>query len=146
MKSVRVFDEWLIGDQFNGGLYRISESYFLEDVDPLIWHVESGVMHAFPRGVVIPRASFNFTTGVGTFDTVAEPRVEISWSLDGGYTYGDPVLRSLGAPGHTKSHPYILCSGLSKGQGVRYRLRVSDSVHVGLSGGTIEVEQRAYAG
>jgi hypothetical protein len=146
MRSIRIFDRWLVGDEFSGELYAVSGDYFLEGVDPLIWHVESGVMSGFPRGVAVPRASFNITAGVGTFMSVAEPRVEISWSLDGGYTYGDPVLRKLGGPGRTKSHPYVLNGGLSKGQGVRDRLRVSDPVHVGLSGGTLDIDPRSYTG
>ena len=147
MKSIRMFDRWLVGDEYNGDLYQISGTYFLEGIDPLIWQVESGVVAGFPRGMVIPRASFHITTGVGTFSTVADPKVEVSWSLDGGYHWGDPVIRRLGGPGMTHSHPYILNTGLSKGQGVRFRLRVSDPVHVGLSGGVVDdIEQRAYAG
>jgi hypothetical protein len=146
IKSVRMFDKWLIGDQYTGELYQISGTYFQEGTLPLVWQVESGVAHGFPLGVVIPRASFHLTAGVGDFSRVAEPRVEISWSLDGGESWGNPVLRGLGGPGKTKSHPYILNSGLSRGQGVRYRLLVSDPVHVGLNGGVIDVQQRAYAG
>jgi len=146
MKSVRVFDRWIVGDEYSGQLYQTSGTYFLEGIDPLIWHVESGVMHGFPRGMVIPRTSFNFTMGVGTFPLVEDPLVEISWSLDGGHSYGDPVIRRLGGPGQTKSHPYVLMSGLSKGQGVRWRLRVSDAVHVGLAGGAVEVEPRGFSG
>ena len=146
MKSVRIFDRWIIGDEYSGELYQISGTYFLEGVEPLIWQVESGVMSGFPYGIVIPRASFHITAGVGTFLTVADPKVEISWSLDGGYSYGDPVLRSLGGPGRTRSHPYVLSCGLSKGQGIRFRLRVSDQVHVGLNGGVIDTEPRGYSG
>jgi len=146
MKSVRIFDRWLIGDEYTGELYELRGGYFLEGTDPLIWHVESGALSDFPRGMVIPRASFNCTTGVGDFGAVEDPKIEISWSLDGGYHYGNPVIRRLGGPGLTKSHPYILSSGLSRGQGVRYRLRVSDNVHVGLSGGVIETEQRGFSG
>lgn len=147
MKSLRMFDRWLIGDQFTGELYEVSGEYFLEGVDPLIWHVESGVLHSFPSGIAIPRASFYFTTGVGSFSGgVADPKIEISWSLDGGYTYGAPVIRKLGGPGQTRSHPYVLNCGLSKGQGVRYRLRISDPVHVGLMGGVVDPDPRAYSG
>lgn len=146
MKSVRIFDRWIIGDQFTGQLYEISGTNFQEGTDPLIWHVDSGIMHGFPRGIAIPRASFNMTAGVGTFSTVSDPQVEISWSLDGGHSYGDPVLRRLGGPGETKSHPYVLSCGLSRGQGVRFRLRVSDNVHVGLSGGQIEADPRGFSG
>jgi len=146
MKSIRMFDRWLVGDEYSGQLYQISGDYFLEGIDPLIWQVESGVLHGFPRGVVVPRASFNCTAGVGTFPGIDDPKILISWSLDGGYSYGDPVTRRLGGPGQTKSHPYVLSCGLSRGQGVRYRLRVSDPVHVGLMGGVVETEQRGFSG
>lgn len=147
MKTVRIFDQWLVGDEYSGELYTVSGDYFLEGIDPLIWHVESGALAGFPRGVIIPRASFNVTAGVGVDPGNESPKIEISWSLDGGYTYGFPVIRRLGNPGETKSHPYVLNSGLSKGQGVRYRLRVSDPVHIGLSGGTVEIsDQRNFAG
>lgn len=146
MKSIRTFDRWLIGSEYTGELFQISGSYFLEGIEPLIWQVESGVLQGFPRGIVVPRASFHITSGVGNFSNVADPRVEISWSLDGGYSYGAPVLRHMGAPGATKSHPYVLNCGLSKGQGLRYRLRVSDPVHVGLSGGVVETDPRSFSG
>lgn len=146
MKSVRVFDRWMVGDQFSGELYTVSGDYFLEGTDPLIWRVESGVLSGFPNGVVIPRASFHITSAVGTVASVENPRIEISWSLDGGYSYGAPVLRGLGGPGDSKSHPYVLNCGLSRGQGIRYRLRVSDPVHVGLSGGNVDAEPRGFAG
>jgi hypothetical protein len=151
LKSIRIFDDWLVGDEYTGELYRISGNYFLEGTDPLIWLVESGPVAAFPRGISIPRTSFHMTAGVGSFTQnagtgVSDPKVEISWSLDGGHSYGDPVLRRLGGPGETKSHPYVISCGLSRGQGVRYRLRVSDPVHVGLNGGVIENEPRGFSG
>lgn len=146
MGSLRMFDQWLIGDEYTGELYAISGDYFLEGTDQLIWFVESGVLAGFPRGMIVPRASFHITSGVGTYDLSADPKVQISWSLDGGYTYGDPVLRRLGGPGSTKSHPYVLNCGLSRGQGIRFRLQVSDPVHVGLNGGVIEPKPGGYSG
>lgn len=146
MKSVRVFDRWLVGDGYSGELYAVSGTYFLEGTDPLIWQVDSGVVSGFPRGMVVPRASFHCTVGVGTFPTVEDPKILISWSLDGGHSYGAPVVRRLGGPGETHSHPYVLNCGLSKGQGVRYRLRVSDPVHVGLNGAVLETDPRGFSG
>ena len=147
-RSLRMFDRWLIGDEYSGELYEISGTYFAEGTDPLVWHVESAILHNFPSGSVIGRSSFNCTAAVGDFSTPGgdDPKVLISWSLDGGFSYGYPVVRRLGAPGNAKSHPFVLNCGLSRGQGVRYRLRVSDPVHVGLSGGVVETEQRGFAG
>jgi hypothetical protein len=145
-RSIRIYERWLTGDELTGDLFEVSGTYFLEGVDPLIWHVESGALSGFPNRTVIPRAAFNMTTGVGDFAIEGDPKVEISWSLNGGQSYGNPVIRRLGGPGETNSHPYILSSGLSRGQGVRYRLRVSDPVHVGLSGGTVDPQGRGPSG
>lgn len=141
-KSIRMFDRWLVGDDATGHLFEVSGSYFLEDVDALIWRVISGVSHAFPRGILISRASFHMTAGVGEIALQADPKVLISWSLDGGHSYGNPVVRRLGGPGETRFYPSVLSCGLSRGQGVRYQLVVSDPVHVALMGGAIEAEDR----
>lgn len=146
VKSLRFADRWLIGDDTTGELYYIDGNYFLEGADFLTWEIQSGVMAAFPHTISVNRASFNMTVGVGTLPTVPDPKVEISWSLDGGYSYLEPVLRRLGGPGETKSHPYVLTCGLTRGQGIRFKLKVSDAVRVRLFGGSIEVQQRGFSG
>lgn len=135
-RSVRAYNRWIVGDAATGRLFEMTGDYFLEDVDALIWQVDGALM-AFPNGIVVPRVDFNMTAGVGSFPGTADPKVLISWSLDGGHTYGIPLIRPLGGPGQSKNHPYILSCGLSRGQGVRFRLRVSDPVHVALHGGTV---------
>lgn|SRR5262245_7695502 len=145
-RSIRMFDRWIMGDDTTGELYEVSGDYFLESADPLVFHVESGVLTGFPQGVGLRRASFGITAGAGTTGIAPDPQVEISWSLDGGYTYMNPVLRRLGKVGETKSHPYVLNCGISKAAGIRYKLRVADPCHVGLSGGKVDVEPRGFAG
>jgi hypothetical protein len=67
----------------------------------------------------------------------------ISWSLDGGYTWGNEVTRPLGAQGVAGILVSVARIGMSKGKGVRFRLRVSDPVHIGFCGGTIPAIARA---
>ena len=152
-RSTRAPNGWLVGDHNSGQLHQIQQSYFAESGFPYTWTIESGVMTGFPIRTVIPRASFNITAGVGDLTqptgpglNPADPVVRISWSLDGGHTWGLPVTRKLGAPGETNHYPYVISSGISRGQGIRYRLEVTDPVHVGLSGGEIDVQQRAPNG
>lgn len=161
-RSIRSGTEWILGDQFNSSFYLIKEEMFAEYVSPEstvphVWTVESGVMSGFPLRMVIPRASFNLTAGVSRSDAipgipepVPNPVVYISWSLDGGATWGVPVTRSLGSiiagsggGPDNRFYPSVINSGLSRGQGIRYRLEVVDAVHVGLSGGEIDVQPRA---
>jgi hypothetical protein len=154
-KSIRGTRDWIIGDQFFPYIYRIREEYFKEadspeDSSSPTWTVESGVMSGFPLRTVIPRASFNITSAVGRPPVpddddprVAAPTVRIYWSLDGGLTWGNPVIRALGPEGDGRYYPSVICSGLSRGFGIRYRLEVTDAVHVGLAGGEIEVQPRS---
>jgi hypothetical protein len=140
--SIRIFDRWLVGDATTGRLFEMSGDYFLEDVNALIWRVDSGSVSDFPNGVAVSRASFNMTAGVGAYPTIGDPKVLIAWSLDGGHTFGTPLVRRMGGPGESKWYPSILSLGLSRGQGLRFRLTVSDAVHVALHGGVVDGEAR----
>lgn len=133
---------WLVGDLINGSLYKMEDDFYWDDEFKTTWTIESGIISGFPARVVIPRASFNIAaSSAGT--------VAISWSLDGGANWGTPVTRNIGnvlnaVPGKDAwFHPEIICSGLSRGYGIRYRLEVDNSEWVGLSGGQIDTQPRA---
>jgi hypothetical protein len=154
-RSIKGTRDWLIGDQYRSTFYRVKEDYFQEavtseDSESPTWTIESGVMSGFPQRTIVPRASFNITSAVGRQPVVgdddprvATPTVKIFWSLDGGYTWGNPVVRSIGPIGDARYYPSVICSGLSRGFGIRYRLQVDDAVHIGLAGGEIDVQPRA---
>lgn len=151
LKSLFKGDRWFLGAVSTGTCYQIDEQSYRDGTDLQVMEIESGVLQDFPRGTVISRASFNCSMGASNieplFDESLEPKVQISWSLDGGYSWGAPVLRKLGRPGETKSHPYVLNSGLSRGQGIRYKLLVSDPIHFALWGATAEVvNRRGFSG
>jgi hypothetical protein len=61
-----------------------------------------------------------------------DPKCAISWSLDGGLNFGNPLIRSLGQQGHAK-RPRISVKncGLSSSLGNRWRLDVTDAVYTG---------------
>lgn len=136
--SVFAFDRWVRGDDETGKLGSVDPTYKREFGDFLVWHLESGDNAAFPARIAIPRADFDFTAAVGNAageDPVeADPQVMISWSLDGGYTWSNEVTRDLGGQGESRGLVSVNRIGLSRGKGVRYRLRVSDPVHVGFQG------------
>lgn len=142
-RSIKAFDRWIVGDNETGKLAEVSGTEYREYGDPLIFHAESGVVANFPARIVIPRVDFQMTAAVGSSASVTDPQVQIDWSLDGGYSYGNPVLRRLGAEGEAGIHPYITRCGMTKGQGARFRVRVSDPVHVALAGGKMAAEVRA---
>ncbi|MBV8474516.1 MAG: hypothetical protein JO107_10255 [Hyphomicrobiales bacterium] len=65
------------------------------------------------------------------------PVVAISMSRDGGVTWGNPLIRSLGPQGRAlRVRVSVKNMGLSGPAGVRWRLDVTDPVNVSLLGGT----------
>lgn len=140
------FGKWLVGDTLSGKSFQITGAAKKEDDNPLIWHVESVPDAVFPNRRSYPKADFNFVPGVGvaTGEDPLEttPRVSISWSDDGGLSYSNPLLREIGRQG-LASRVTLARTGLCGQQGRRWRLRVSDPVHVGLMAGDEEAEARA---
>lgn len=150
MKSIFRDGRWFVGASATSTCHQIDEQSYRDGTILQICQIESANLNDFPRGAVIARVDFNCTMGASNvaplFDETDDPKVQISWSLDGGYSWGYPVLRRLGRPGDTKSHPYVLNSGLSRGQGIRYRLLISDPIHFALYGATAEIVNNVRRG
>jgi hypothetical protein len=74
---------------------------------------------------------------------VLNPVCAISLSKDGGYTWGNPLIRALGPYGRAKRmRASVKSLGLSGPQGVRWRVDVSSAVYVGLLGATMSSDPR----
>jgi hypothetical protein len=144
---VKAFDRYLAGDRTTSVLFQIDSSYHREASNPLVWEMTTGVVTNFPSRLGAPRADFNFTAGVGQAageDPIqTDPSVLISVSRDGGHSFGNPVARSLGAQGVSNQAVSVHRCGLSTGKGWRFRLQVSDPVHVGFVGGQLAAQQMA---
>lgn len=143
---IPAFDRYISGDRTGSKLFSIDVTYRREANDPVVWEMISGVVGNFPARSGAPRADFNFTAAVGMADgedpIQTDPQVLISWSNDGGYSFGNPVSRSLGAQGKSNQLVSVLRTGLVKARGRRFRLQVSDPVHVGFLGGQMVSQQR----
>jgi hypothetical protein len=143
-RSVFAFERWVVGDRTTGKFSLLSEHVYKEYTDPLVWELQSGCAANFPQRMKIPRADFDFTAAVGSAsgeDPIqVDPVVLISWSLDGGHTFGNPVQRKLGKQGEGGKLVSILRLGTTKGKGIVFKLQVSDPVHVGFMGGQMAVE------
>lgn len=143
--GVRAFDEWLTFDRTSGQVFRIDPTFRREGTQPLVFELRSSQLHRFPGRVGVPRASFDFVTGVGNdtgiFPIETNPRVAISWSDDGGRTFGNPLLRELGTQGETRRVD-VHRTGLTSRNGRQWRLQVSDPVECVFIGGSMEVEER----
>lgn len=143
--TIYAFDEWLAFDAASGAVYRINERNFREAAEPLVWEVRSTQQHGFPARTAIDRAAFDFITGVGLdrgIDPIeSNPKVSISWSNDGGRTFGNALLRELGTQGELRSID-IRRTGMTKEQGRQWKLQVADPVEVSMMGGSMFGESR----
>jgi hypothetical protein len=146
-RSVPAFNKWLVGDTESTDLLEIDHTAKHEAGDPLIARMESGAVKDFPNRVRVPRADFDFVTGVGvatgTDPTQTDPTVLIEWSDDGGQTWKGPWWRKLGRQDATQQRVTVLNTGLTGPMGRKWRWTVSDEVHVGFLGGDMSAEVRS---
>lgn len=75
--------------------------------------------------------------------TDINPAVAVSWSLDGGNRWSNPVIRYPGPQAQTK-YPRISVKGmgLSGPMGPRFRIDVTDAVYVGFMGAGLSADPR----
>lgn len=132
------FGKWIVGDTQGGRLLYIDETAFLEFQSPLVMQMDSGPVVGFPARTKVGKADFNFVTGVGIAtgsDPIAtNPQVGISWSNDGGMTYGNEFVRALGRQ-TTDARIMMTRTGMTSTHGRRWRLKISDPIYGSFLGG-----------
>jgi len=103
---------------------------------------------SYPRPLTIRTVRFKFTTGVGVASgidpIVTNPQVQVSWTDDGGLTWGYPVMRPLGRQA-LFTDVVVNRTGMTGSHGRRWRLVVADPVHVALMGGDMDIQAREPA-
>lgn len=132
------FGKWIVGDRTAGQLLYIDPTNYMEVTSPHVMQIDSGPVVEFPMRTKVGKADFNFITGVGIapgVDPIAtNPQVGISWSNNGGTTYGNEFMRALGRQS-VGSRIIMLRTGMTNNHGRRWRLRISDPVYGGFLGG-----------
>ncbi len=138
--GVFAFNEWLVFDEDSGDVYRVNERSRREAGGPLTIDIKSTQQHNFPARTAVNRASFDFTTGIGLDRGISPietaPRVSISWSDNGGWTFGNALLRDLGTQGELRTID-VWRTGLTGRSGRQWRIQISDPVDVSFIGGSM---------
>ena len=146
--TCQAFNRWLIQDTLTADVLEIDGARALELDDALAWELWSAPVKAFPAATQCRRADFDFVVGVGSElgeDPIqTDPVVEVSWSDDGGSSFGTPIKRHLGRQGDTRRNVTVLNCGQSSQVGRVWRLRVFDPVYVALMGGNMEAKARIF--
>ena len=142
--AVKCFGKWVIGDEATGKFGVIDPDYGYEFGDALSAEVVSATMSGFPSRAAITRADIDIMSGVGLApgsDPIeTAPQVAISWSRDGGVTFGNPVLREIGRQGKYKQGVRVNRLGTASAKGMQVKLAISDPVAFSLFGGQLTVE------
>lgn len=141
------FGRWLCGDVYSGNLLYIDDTNYADNDTPQLFRIESGPVDDFPGQIRIARADFDFVFGVGiatgATPNIVDPKVGISLSKDGGFNWGNMLLRSLGQQRMQKrTRVSVKNVGLSGPLGCRWRLDVSDPVYTAFLKGTQSVDPR----
>lgn len=145
--TVKCFDRWLVGDEYTGKFGFIDTAERFEFGEPLTASVVSATMSGFPRRPIASRLMLDIMAGTGEATGIdpigVNPQCSISFSKDGGATFGSPVLREMGRQGKYKRVVSVNRIGLVSTKGFQVRVDVSDPVDFSLFGGDVQVEPAA---
>lgn len=145
--STQAFGKWVIGDRTTGDVWFLDANTAREGEDQLVMTAISLPAIGFPNRVAIPRADFDVIVGQGLvtgdepIDT--DPICKVSWSDDGGNSFGIPLHRQLGRQAEHNTVVSVNRTGLATRYGRVWKFEVSDPVYVGLLGGSMDGEARS---
>jgi hypothetical protein len=125
---VQAWGKVIVGDAMSGNLYYLDKDAFTEAGDPLIWGMDSPTFHLFPNGGVMDALHIDCATGYATTSGQgSNPKMMLSWSVDGGATWKGHRELSLGGYGN-RVRVTTRRLGRFGPKGVTFRIRVSDPV------------------
>lgn len=139
-RSVRTLFGWVFGDLSASDLVTLDGSGLKEVGDPLTWGMDSAPVKQYPARIAVPDVFYDFVLGVAPQGV--DPQVLLSWSKDGGATWGVPLSRSLGVQGAAVGPIRLRRLGLSSHHGMRHRFRISDPVYTSFAGARTDASQR----
>ncbi len=133
-----------VGDYQTGNIYYLSSSYLDDNGDPICsvriaqHELDKNIMD----NIVIHNLVINLQSGVGLTGAVStalgvDPKVELSWSNDGGVTYGGNYQADMGKKGNYKTMARWRRLGYARDR--VFRLMISDPVVKRVIGGYMEV-------
>ena len=145
VSTVTAFDGKLIaGDASEGLLYEMSAAFYDEAGDPLVMECYTPTVHAFPYRLRTNSIYVQVQKGVGTGQGDSQdtdPKLMLSWSEDGGETFGPERMLPIGAQGRTVIKVEANRLGIAPADGRVYRLAVSAKVAKGLYGLAIDADK-----
>lgn len=146
--SVRAWDgKWVFGDRETGDIWMLDDNYAREGDDPLVMTVISAASNDFPNRAAINRVDFEAIVGQGLVTgeqpIETDPVCLISWSDDGGATFGNPVMRPIGGVAQHKTIISVNRTGTVTPYGRAWKIEVSDPVYISWLRGVMNPDPRS---
>lgn len=137
------YDKNICGDYGVGKIYEFKDDYKDDDGQIILRILSTPPIYADGARVYVNRLEIDIIPGVGlVIGQGQNPKVNLRWSDDGGYTYSSYMERTIGVMGDYK-HRVIFNSMGSFEKERTYELVLSDPVRFVVAGAEIELE-KAY--
>lgn len=134
--AVEAWGKTIVQDELSGDLFYFDADTYEEDDSPMIWGMDTPIIHAVGgNGGIVDSLHIDFVTGGGALLSTADgysPKLMLSWSVDGGNTFKGDREISLGQRGHYATRVMTRRLGRFGDKGIMFRLRVSDPVPRGI--------------
>jgi hypothetical protein len=134
---MKLGDKHIVGDAFSGKLYEMDLDIYDEDGGYIERRVVFPPVADEGRPRFHGRVELEVEAGTGDFDT--NPQLMLSWSDDGGHSYGNEVSRGVGLVGEYGTRPCWNSLGQTRGKGRVYKLRMTDSFKWSLTSAFVEI-------
>lgn len=133
---VRAWGKNIAQDAESGELFYFDPDTYDEDGNPMIWGMDTPIIKAVGgNGGIVDSLHIDFVVGGGapqSTDDGYEPKLMLSWSVDGGKTFKGNRELSLGRLGYYQTKVRTRRLGRFEEKGIMFRLRVSDPVPRGI--------------
>lgn len=135
------FGKNVVGDYETGEIYELSQTTYTDDGDEIVRirqapHLTSGLKRLFHKSIQI---DMEMGVGLNGEGQGVDPKVMLDWSDDGGHSFKDEILLSIGKIGQKTVRAIARRLGSSRDR--VYRVKVSDPVKVVFIGAEIDVEE-----
>ena len=134
--SAQAFDGWVIGDRLTDKVWLLDADDMTEGGEPLVQRIESMPMSGFPNRAIFPRADFDGIVGqgfvAGQEPIETDPVALISWSDDGGNSFGTPLTRLIGRQAQHRVRLSVNRTGMASPYGRVWAIEIADPVYFAL--------------
>lgn len=137
------YSKHLVGDYETGSIYEMSRKYLSDNGDEFICQRTCPHISASGKRLKFPefQVDMEVGTGIDGLGQGIDPKAMLSFSSDGGYTYGNEMWADIGRIGQRKKR--VIWRRLGSARDRVFKLQISDPVRRVLVGANLKVEGSA---